>query len=287
MNISSIYYQQNRQKCKPSFGQVRPEHMFINAVGFKKDLGWANNSVDIIKMSTEKISKATDFNSLIDFVAEKYHKLFDKFKDNDFGIQRISGSCFTVDDEGKYSFYKNKLKSLIDKNSTNYFLKDEYTMEEFLNSSNRRVELNKLYLQKRNTQKFDFDDEDNPLDYEILVAAPNVSVIKPVLNEVNLIYKKIFNKKETPTPSVIDNISKDVASIHWLLSQGWPYKRGSACIADIIAKTIFEAKGIQISSYKENINPNIEAFSLPLNKYRDEYKKFFSKPLEPIKTALS
>lgn len=47
-----------------------------------------------------------------------------------------------------------------------------------------------------------------------------------------------------------------------------------------MAKSLFESKGIQVSPYKKDINPNMEAFVMPVEKYMDEYENFFTSPLK-------
>ena len=295
MKILPINYQTNQRNSKQSFGQIRPKHLFINSYGFKKNIPWAESAIEIIEKSKEKISEGVSFGDLIDFVSKSYNKIY--AGNTDFGKPRdgVWHTCIT----SKYDAYKGRLKNIIDTEETEIVVQDIYswqygslakahTMTAVLKNSNRKMELNKIFLLKENPE-FGVHFEESPLwsngDGMLVLSSPDIDVVKPVFEEVGLIYENILNKKEKPAKSVIEDISKEVGQIHWLISQTRPYGRGSAGIADILAKSIFEAKGIQVSSYKKDVNPNMEAFVLPMEKYSEEYKNFFSKPLRPIRAS--
>lgn len=293
MNISPISYQPNIKKSKPSFGQIRPEHLFINSQGFRKNMDWANFSIGIIKQSKKKISKGEGFDKLIHFISSTYNTFYNG--SNDFGKIRkcVCGTFMTE----KYDSYTERMRNILDNEKTQMCLQSiasvgylsfakTHTMNTVLKHSNKNVELNSILLLIEDAILYN-QKAQNPLirqnESKLVISSPESKVIEPVFEEVGLIYKNILNKKMKPNQHSIDELAKEVAQIHWLISQVRPYYRGSAGIADILAKSIFEAKGVQVSAYKKDVNPNLEAFVMPLDKYSEEYKNFFSKPLRPIK----
>ena len=78
-------------------------------------------------------------------------------------------------------------------------------------------------------------------------------------------------KDEGRLRQVIDH----AAEIYWILSQAWPFYRGSSSIADLSTKVIFDWLGIEVPLFKTDVYPNINALLSPIETFRKEYASFF------------
>ncbi len=241
----------------PSFEHIKPEYMYINSKGYSKLESWAKSSVDIINTAKEYMQNNTKFDDLIKYISNEYRYLY--VFSALFGMPRILITSNEMNE--KYEPYNKMGLDFLEKNSTT----NKYRMSAKLKSQDINVNLN--------TITSIIDNDGNKV---AKVISPPDYVIGPTMKEVGEIYNSIQKEKD------FDKIVDSTAQIHWLMSQARPYVRGSAGIADILCKTIFEAKGIQVSEYKEGINPNIEAFFLHIDDFCKKYPSFFSEPLKPM-----
>ncbi|MCQ2789060.1 MAG: hypothetical protein MJ229_01655 [bacterium] len=241
----------------PSFEQIKPEYMFINSKGYSKDVDWAKSSVEIINKAKELIQNNTKFDDLIKYISGEYHYLY--VFSGLFGFPRL----LTISNEmnEKYEPYNKMGLDFLEKNSKT----NNYRVSAKLKSQNINVNLNTVTS---------FEDKNG--NKVAKVISPPDYVVTPTMKEIGEIYKSIQKEDN------IDKIVDSTAQIHWLMSQARPYVRGTAGIADILCKSIFEAKGIQVSEYKEGINPNIEAFFTQIDEFSKKYPSFFSEPLKQM-----
>ena len=112
-------------------------------------------------------------------------------------------------------------------------------------------------------------------------AAP-ANVIPEVVRAADQVFGKVRAMKEA-----IDSgsLTRDVSSlrqavdlaaeVYWLLSQAWPFQRGSAGIADLSTKVIFDRLGIEVPLFKTDRYPNIEALLSPIETFKAEYPSHF------------
>lgn len=272
MDIQKINYMNNyNKKYVPNFKQIKPEYLLIS--GYGQDMFWARGAVKIIKKAKQQIKIKSDFRKIMDFIAKSYGKICHSVKYGE--IRQGNGTTVIA---GRYVLYKSRLLKLVAQNDTTRFnlpAKIHISKARLKSMQNKVVKLNSViyYPSGRNS-------DENEL---LMIVSPDTTVIKPVFKEIDNIYKGIVANRKELSPENIEYITQSIAKIHWLLSQVRPYVRGSAGIADIFAKSLFEAKGIQTSSYKTGVNPNMEAFVSPLKEYVQKYKDFFSVPLIPIK----
>ena len=289
---------QNKRVC--SFGQIQPIHLFINAPKYEKNHSWASNAIKIIEIAKEKISNKESFLSLINFVSKEYGDFYKNSPssfsrlshDEDrsfFGSLRIKKDVTStyISQKNRYSPYLKKFVSFVEKNgrlgeteigSVKHKIKyHQTTLSTSLVLPNKK--LNLIIFAK---DKLTASEKAGAGNYLLKIEPPHPRNIKPVFKKINRIYNKIIENKEKLTSQNIKAITMDIANIHWLISQASPYCRGSAGIADVFCKALFESKGIQVSPYRANIDPNLEAFIQTLDEYKNNYKSFFSKPLYPI-----
>ena len=100
-------------------------------------------------------------------------------------------------------------------------------------------------------------------------------VVPSMLAAANRVFQGVMKDDRTQT-----EVIGHVAEIYWLLSHAWPYKRGSACIADLSTKLIFDQFGIEVPSFKPDINPNIGALFSSVDRFLVEYPSFFDGELK-------
>lgn len=289
MRVNAIAFQHKNNNIKKdvSFGIIKPEHLFINSPKYGKDYKWAEHVIKIIEDSKTKIFQNEKFQNLIDSIADKYGKYFTQNKRSDniyFGKLRTGPSCIIthIIHNKQYAPYVEKLINFVKKNGS-----DGETM---VDSVNHKIKYHKFNLEsgeKLNTIIFVTDDL-FPCEkklygrYLLKIESPDYESIKPTFEKIEPIYKKIIDNKKELSSDNIEAITKEIAKIHWYLSQVTPYKRGSAGIADALCKTLFESKGIQVSAYKAGCDPNMEAYVNPLDEYTAKYHSFFTDNLKPI-----
>lgn len=276
----------NNKNNKPTFGQIRPEHLFIRTPGYNKDKKWANHVIKVIEDAKTQALNSTPFNDFIGSIAKGYGEYFKNLRDQ-FGVFRNGDSrqATFITKDGQYSNYRGTLinfalqngeKGVLSNSYGQKLLCKEHTFVYNLSTTGEKVPLNTTMC---------FPNPETG-DIGLYIESPHPIVVPKVLEEVGGIYKKILANKNELTSENIKVITKDIAKTHWLLSQVRPYRRGSAGIADAVAKSLFEAKGIQVSPYKYGVDPNLEAYGKSLDKYIELYENFFTKPPVPVESVI-
>lgn len=100
----------------------------------------------------------------------------------------------------------------------------------------------------------------------------------PLINQLHksaMQLKSAQKNKET-----LDIAVALVAQIHWWSSQVMFYRRGSAAIADMLSKQIFDSLDIATPTWKVGIAPDLEAYCTDLVEYTNSYHTFFNEELE-------
>lgn len=296
-----IYSTQNFNIQQNSFGLIKPEHLFINSKHYNRNLNWAKYAIENISHGKNEIRQNFSFEQLLHGVAQRYNDYFSNIEKPDmdyfgftnynelFGKPRSRRNLTCVTRKNPYAPYVEKFQEFLKRNgSTQLFKLDIYeekhrvvshqpTLEKSLF---RDLKLTKVFSVKDALTKFE---QEKCGDLLLGILPPKTNKIPLVLKKIQPIYKNIIDNNASLTPENTAKITRDIARIHWYLSQIHPFVRGSAGIADIICKTLFEHKGIQVSKYKKNVDPNLEAFINNLEDYASKYKTFFEEPLKPIK----
>lgn len=294
----------NTNKYNISFGQIKPEYLFINHNGFGKDKRWAKAMVDTIELTSEKIQNGeTNFDKILNFVAKNYRKYYRKkpnkknfglfrtlrdkywctpltFKRYKFMQKRIS-NIISTDSHKNVKEYVNNWTLDIRKKGTNSGAYEDYALckahihKTRVSINGKKIPLTRLYkfhefLDNTKLNKNTLGNEDG-----FLIQHTYSEYIPTVLSKINTLYARVIKDKSKDLNKTISKI----AEIHWFLCQACPFKRGSAGIADVITKSIFEAKGIQVSPWRKDIAPDLEALTTPLNVFKEKYSGFFRRPL--------
>jgi len=278
-----------------AFGQIKPEHLFIHAPKYDKNIAWANYTIDTIEKAKIKVQQKASFVSLINFIASEYNNFFKKNLPGDsetqfFGKLRKEKSCIYtyIASKNRYAPYVKRAIAFVEKKGrlgetelcdNNHLVKYYKTFFKPSLSQNKRA-LSVIVFAK---DKLSFQEKQAVGKFLLKIESPTYKSIKAVFKKIEPLYKIFVENKDALTPENIGTMTKEIAKIHWYLSQVTPFYRGSSGIADVFCKTLFESKGIQISRYKKNLDPNLEAYVFTLDEYTKEYKNFFKSPLVPIK----
>jgi hypothetical protein len=143
-------------------------------------------------------------------------------------------------------------------------------------TGNREVELGSLRLDlisdapaRGSQQKLEYSASSPRVFPRAIVFADEI------FDQVKAVKKGIdsgaFAKDEGNLRQVIDH----AAEIYWMISQAWPFDRGSSSIADLSTKVIFDWLGIEVPLFKTDVYPNINALLSPIETFRKEYASFF------------
>ena len=118
----------------------------------------------------------------------------------------------------------------------------------------------------------------------VSITSPTIDVIPQMLEAANQVFiklrtlkTKIDQGKVQKDAATLKEVIDSVAEIEWILSQTWPYGRGSGGIADLTTKVIFDWFGINTPVFKVNTNPNIVALITPLAEFQQSYPTLFRK----------
>lgn len=109
---------------------------------------------------------------------------------------------------------------------------------------------------------------------------PSANIPK-VRQQAARLYEEAMDPALSPEATV-----EKVGELHWWLSHGMVYERGSAAITDMTAKTILSAKGIKTPPWKQGVAPDIEALiSSDPKAYAKNYRNLFDGPVQGPKPA--
>lgn len=278
----------NKPTVNVSFGQILPEHLFINSQKYEKNQAWAFHVIDVLEQAKTKIDKNTKFGDLMNFISTGYGKFFAP-SSNDYGRLRTKTQVVQtfISEKNRYSPYLKPLMTFANEEGASMYtdfsgnVHKSKVYKTYLKPNQRffKTELSRLLLAKDKLSQSEIEIFGKHL---LLLESVPPKSIKPTFKKIEPIYEEIKANNEELSPQNIQKLTKGIAKIHWYLSQLTPYCRGSAGIADAFAKTMFEAKGIQVSPYRPKIDPNLEAFTMTIEEYTQRYQSFFSKPLRKV-----
>jgi hypothetical protein len=146
----------------------------------------------------------------------------------------------------------------------------------------------KVILSEVNTRWFNRHREsENTIPYhEITVTSAEASATPAAFAEMNRVFEQLRSlKKQLDTGARQKNDSSlravvdGVSDLYWIMSQAWPYGRGSAGVADLVAKLAFDWFDIRTPRWKDNENPNIIALLTPQQEFRSEYATMYAEDL--------
>lgn len=288
-SINSVSSKTSYNKHNIVFGQIRPEHLFINVNGFGKDYNWADEMIKLIDSSKTKLQKGEKFNDVLNYISQKYHEYFINnisekpgvAEENAlFGKLRKKGVVRTmISSLDRYEGYVDRILNFTKTSGTIYTKKIK----------NKKLEVKKLSLVKKQIplSSTEILQENIPKNLRqvfgpeiIFISSSPVKSIIPALKHVEKLCSDITAIKKVSDRKNLEFCNNKIAEIHWFLSQVMPFHRGSAGITDIFTKSLYESLGVQVSPWKKGIIPDLEAYARKLEDYVKSYPTFFEKPPE-------
>ncbi len=119
-----------------------------------------------------------------------------------------------------------------------------------------------------------------------LITSPKVDVVIPmhkasdlVLDTVKELKTGIDQKGLAQDEATLRTVTDYTHQLYWMASQSWAYERGSAGIADLTAKTIFDWLNVYTPLWKDTANPNIIALLNPLEAFQRKVPKLYQDSL--------
>ncbi len=289
-NNNQTYKSQN----KINFGQIKPEHLFINSYGYEKNYYWAGEMIKCINVVKGQIKRGCSFRDAFDIIRLKCRELYsqsepDKFRQYlRFGVYRKRSDGFYSTERfqfrGKFGAYRQRFLDLFAKLPNERTYDFDHFVETRTAKVKQHVEGLKDPVELSSMEVSDAKpivDEDTGR-YENLVALYSAPIdsIKPVFGRVGKLYDSVVKVGNVKHQYELDVVNKRIAEMHWFLAQLMPCQRGSAGITDVFTKSLYESLGVQVHPWKTGVAPDLEAFVRPLDDYVGNYPKFFEKPPE-------
>ena len=107
---------------------------------------------------------------------------------------------------------------------------------------------------------------------------PSVGDSTKLLNKAGAAFESVMQKDFPKNQDGAENLVKDIAEIHWLMAQAAPFERGSAAIAEMMAKIALLHHDLEFTAWKPGIMADIEAMRTPLEDFKSNYKNLFIRP---------
>jgi hypothetical protein len=121
---------------------------------------------------------------------------------------------------------------------------------------------------------------------EVTIISPTVDVIDPMFKAGNTVLDEVKGLKEQidkgsipKDEATLNRLTNYAAEVYWMISQTWPYERGSAGVADLASKAIFDWLNVHTPSWKDTVNPNTIALLKPLKEFQQDYPTLYKEPL--------
>ncbi len=227
---------------------------FVRMQRYDKRSKWAHSMNGLTYILSYLISSGRSFDEICALAQRELKNLNDSH--TSFGQTRQTSHFFTIREDDKYrggeyyEKYKEKCKDLI---GGTYTVRSNYEYSEVNTCSIEYDKYSKAITISH--RKFDNDYRNN------LVLA-----------------NKEFNKLREIKNPTSDEINRSIATIHWLIAQQMPFKRGSDSFANLITKAMYHAYGMEVSQIKEGHSFDFEAFFRDLDDFIKIYPDLFEKP---------
>lgn len=279
-NNYGFNYKKNINKFSGiSFKQVTPEHFYIKMFGYAQDKIWGNFVADLANNSkTIVLEKFATVNDILKEMGTKYNNFacnMYKYRSK-LGIWNDKSSSelyCEIEKSSKYGEYYQRCEDILH-NSTNSLLPRSIDHFERFKAFQvqKKVDGKNVVL----TQIGHPCSNSIGCTDDIVFIHPPLKSRAPLLNKAQkeLDALKKYSGKALAAEDK-DKIYEHIGAIHWCLAQGMPFLRGSAAMADVYTKSLFEALNIQVTPWKAGLSPDWEAFLTPLDEYSKKYKTFF------------
>lgn len=245
-------------KNKVQKQELPQDLFFISMKHYDKNKSWAKEMNELAYDLSDMINKKASFDKIIN-TAERGVYVAYCDSETGYGIRK------SVNDKWLYFIESGKRGEEYVKTYSQEFPKeDDYNKIIHPKANEEYKKANTCTIQKGVAR-----DYYQPEYYESTIRYPisDGTNIKLAKKE----YKKLL---KTKNPN-LDTILKSTATIHWLLTQETPWKRGTASIANLITKSIMHSYNIQLSPIKEGKSFDFEAFYRDLDDFIKVYPDLF------------
>ncbi len=223
---------------------------FIRMNHYQQKLPWAQKMLDLTYELSDLIKEGISFKNLV--------------KQAEIGINKVNNAnsyCDkrTILNPSKFSFTKDTRGGEYYGKYYNRWIQEGKPKNKFSVSANS---------QYKNALTCKITYLENSDGFLIEYGKGNISNFDLANKE----YQKLINTKN---PS-LDKINESIATIHWLIAQESPYKKGNDAIANVITKAIYHSYNVKLSPIKPRHSFDFEAFYSDLDEFIKKYPKLFT-----------
>ena len=257
------------------------------------DWHWALTMGQLIQKSAKELPKFKSMDHLLKHVSNNYHEYFCLIQKRQIekmikDASRMDAAGRRLLPEGAEEVLKANLKLLEKKNDANpvqaglFKQKREFGQTDLSIQDQRYGHYGQQTLTKYKTdglhEKFIEINGEKVLLKRITIdkqffitwghCGDAYRKLKPHLNKLFKEFKALDKNNE-------DAVIEKAGEIYWLLANATPFRRGSAGIADVVQKILFESKGLTLPPYKPEIKPDCEAITRDLPDFLKNFKNMF------------
>lgn len=243
----------------------------VNERNYGKNIQWAYQMKQISDAATERIQSNASFDEVIQNIAADYRSYdISTTLDSNNGISdrrqysgvyrgdRENGSYATTpfDKNSNYSEYYDRFdKMLAETEKSGKQRKSPYNdvkLTDFINCSRGKCML-------------------HPMSGTV---EPAMNHMRERYNELMPLFEKVKNGG-TLSRFEKARAHDKIAEIYYLMANVMPWDRGSNGISDIFMRSMYKSLGMDPPALKKGVSLDLEAFCMPLNKYKAQWKNFF------------
>ena len=242
----------------------------VNERNYGKNIQWAHQMNQISEAAAERIRSNASFDDVIQNIAQDYRS-FDvsttldsnvevsdrrKFSGVYRGYNNDGGATTPFDQNGSYSEYYDRFDKMLD-DADFKGIKRPKPYED--------VELtNFIYCQRGKCMY-------HP---KSATVEPAMNHMRERYNELAPLFEKVKNGG-TLTDAEKAMANDKIAEIYYLMANVMPWARGSNGISDIFMRSMYKSLGIDQPALKQGVSLDLEAFCVPLEEYKANWKTFF------------
>lgn len=214
---------------------------------------WSIKNKILIDSTVPKIQERPDFKTILYEIGKDYGSIFGENNDEKRGEKRTASFLYTTFDETNYSEYLGKFNKLI----------GTYREAPFIGTRLTQIKKNNDNTSTMEHPYIDF------VDKTLHYAEESYN------NVMDYLYQKrsgkIFDEKE------LKDIDDNMAQMYYLIANTLPFNRGTAGVSNILMRSMYKALGIKIPATKHNVGLDLEAFYMPMDEYKQNWRNFFEK----------
>ena len=240
---------------------ITPEVYFIGMYGYGRNMQWAKQMTELAKNTSKLIRNKARFDDVLSNLCHETQKINNN---NCYGILRYSPHGFDIMNikQRRGIEYFNKFVDILNKHKTYYYNPK---------SNSEYPDATTCTISKLGT---DLDAEIIIIDYGIF-RDPMGTPLYGAISNLEFAKEEYEKLLQIKNPS-LNQINKSCATIHWLIAQETPWKRGSDSIARLLTTSIYAAYNVKVFPPKTGISFDFEAFGSDLNEYIKKYPDLFT-----------